>query len=365
MNNDLLQPIWTNITSFIKSHPFLWFIIVVIIVVGFSIYKCIQFLASAVPQVDVIKSKIIIPVAKKLRHKKLVKEAIKSDIKGHVNLAVRQFQSELPSGWIKEMDIKWVERESIDDFLEENDIVIRMMPLEDQDRNFVTATYYFFRKAFFPKTKRVIPEIYREATILHMCRRLINVHKKNLQPVFEDYILEAAIQKRKGILRYLERYDYIDKRGFFTGTFLREIQEIATIVRFNPKRNEMYSEASEILKHIEGFIKDFGPDKRIPPGSWYRFGPVTSYSFLLVAHPAKVSVGVKFHLKRAKEKLDQGAQRLYIFGNAEETKFTNMVIEAISRNVPGYKLIEKFDLYRDYRGNKGGIGALFVVNKSK
>ena len=359
MINDFLQPIWNSVSSFMKSHPLFGWIIAVVILILIGI----KYLSDTIPQLEVIKSKVVTPLAKKWKFKKLIKEATKSDIKGHVNIEVGKLQNELPDGWIQKMDIEWVEREDKEDFINNNEAVIRMRPLSNQDYNFVTAVYYFFKKALFPKTKRVIPEAHREASTLYISRRLIRTQKKDLEAIFEDHILEPAVQKRSSILSCLDRYGRIDQRGSFTGTFLREIHEIATQVRFQEYRKRMGTEVAEILKHIEGFIKDFDSDKKIPPGGWYRFGPVTSYSFLLIANPVKTSGGVSPYINQAKEKLAQGADRLYVFGTNKEKWFAKSVIGHIKRYVPEYRLVEKFDLHRDYRGDPGGIGALFIAKK--
>lgn len=344
--------------NFLADRPLLgWSVAgVLLLIAGF------KFLCNLIPQFEIFNSKILIPVAKRLKHKKLVKAAIKSDIRGHVNHTVQKLEKELPMGWVQEMDIEWVEKESKDDFVNDNTPVIRMRPLEDQDRNFVTAVYHFFKKTFFPKTNRVIPETPREASILYMSRRLIYTEKRHLEPVFDDYILEPAVEKRGGIINYLERYKKIDTQGFFTGTFLREVHEIADQVKFTKMRKHMGQEIAEILKHIEKFIDHLNSEEeQIPPGGWHRFGPITSYSFLLIAHPLKTQKGIKAYLNRAREKLENGASRLYVFGTARETWFAKSVINSISHNIPGWQLVEKFSLYYDYRGKKGGIGALFVA----
>jgi len=360
MINDFLQPILNTVFSFMASYPLIGWIITLILL----LLAGIKFLSDTIPQLEIVKSKIITPFAKKWKFKKLVKEATKSDIKGHVNIEVGRLQNELPKGWIQKMNIEWVEQENKNDFINDNEVVIRMRPLEDQNQNFVTAVYYFFKKAFFPKTKRVIPETHREASVLYICRRLIETQKNHLKTKFEDSILEPAVQKRNGILDCLDRYGKIDQRGFFTGTFLREIHEIATQVKFQPQRKRMGNEIAEILKHIEGFIKKYDSDEKIPPGDWYRFGPVTSYSFLLIANPMKTSGGIKPYINKAEEKLSQGADRLYVFGSNKEKWFARSVIGHIQRYVSGYQLLEKFELYRDYRGEKGGIGALFIAKKN-
>lgn len=357
MISEVLSPIWDRITNYLNTHPLIgWIVALVVIIILLLI-----FLGNIFPKCEIIKSRIYLPLSKRLRFRGLVKRAIKSEIRGHVNSVVMELQNELPEGWIREMEIEWVEKETKEDFLESDDIVIRMRPLEHQGLNFVTATYYFFKKALFPKTKSVIPEVHRETSALYICRRLINTKRKEYKKDFEDNILENAIQKKETILNYLERYEYLDNHGFFTGTFLREVHEIATIVRFTEMRKKMPQEVDEILKHIEGFIKNIGPG--IPDQEWYRFGPITSYSFLLIANPGKVIKGIKPYIKRVKNKFNSGATRLYVFGAASENRFAKYIINGICKQIPECELKEIFKLSYDYRGNKGGIGALFCLKQ--
>jgi len=350
-----IKPILDFISSFIKTHPYIGYIVALILL----IWVVIHYLGDFIPRCQIIKARVIMPIARKYRFKRLVKKVIKNDIQGNVNLVVRKIKNELPTGWIQEVDIEWVERENKDDFFNDNEIVIRMRPLENQKQNFVLATYYFFKKAFFPKTKRVIPEVVREASVLHMCKRLIKDRKNNLIKIFEEEILEQAVTREDKILNYLDIFNKIDMRGFFASTFLREIHEIADKVKFNKMRKKMDQEIVEILKHIVGFLRYFDSEG-IPQKEWHRFGPVTSYSFLLIAHPKKTSGSIQPYLKRAEEKLQRGVCRLYVFGAAKETKFAEAVINSINKYIPKWRLLERFDLYHDYRGDKGGIGALFV-----
>lgn len=358
MISEIVNPIWNRFVNYLDTHSLIgWIVAVVVIIILILI-----FLGNVFPKFEVAKSKVYLPLAKKFRYKRLVRGAIKSEIKGNVNAMVKELQNELPEGWIREMEIEWVEKETKEDFLESDDIVIRMRPLEQQGLNFVTATYYFFKKALFPKTKRVIPEVHRETSALHFCKRLINTRRKEYLEDFEENILEDAIHKKEKILDYLERYDYLDKHGFLTGAFIREVHKVADLVKFTEMRKKMPQEVSAILNHIEGFIKHIGSD--IPDQEWYRLGPITSYGFLLIANPFKVSGGTKPFVNRAIENFKSGASRLYVFSSASENKFAKRVINSISRNIPECKLVESFELSNDYRGNKGGIGALFCL-KSK
>jgi len=361
MSEEIIQPFSEKIKIFLITHPLLGWAIVAVI----SLYLLIKYLFNIIPQLEALKSDIIKPLAKKFKHKKLIKAAIKSDIRGNVNSTVMTLQNELPKGWCNEMDIKWVEEEKKEDFLNDNEAVIRMRPLDDQDMNFVLATYYYFKKSIFPKIKSVIPDNHLESSALYLSQRLLKTKKEKLIPVFQDNILESVVVKNKDILKYINRYEYIDSRGLFTGTFLREIQEVAKQIRFSSLREIIDKEIEDILTHLEKFIKGLKKKGDMPDSNWRKLGPVTKYGLLLIAQPQKVRVGIKQYVNRAKKDLSSGIKRLYIFGTRNEKSFAVKVIHAIDESIPEYKLIEIFHLFKDYRKRKGGIGALFIVENKK
>src|SRR3989344_1396140 len=322
----------------------------------------LKVLFDVVPQLGRLKSNFWKYAAGKLKSRKLIKNAIASDIETHVNEIVADLQNELPAGWIKKAQIKWI-TEARDSDLEEGEMILRVCPIENQDQNFLTGVYAFFTKALFPRTKEVIPANARKAAVLRIAHRTIAEKKPFLKQSFEDSFLETAVRDDATVATYLGRYDRLDQRGFFTGSFLREIHEIATKARFHDLRNRMNQEIDGVLTHIEGFITKLNSTngRTIQPGEWYRLGPATSYGFLLVAHPDHRGVGPYLH--RGREWVNQGIERLYIMGAKEQEPFARYVISEIAK-LPNYQLIETFKVNKDYRGTQGGIGALFVISQT-
>lgn len=348
------------VLQIIEDHPFLWFILLCV----FFLLRLILHLIRLIPQIERIKSKIYLPLAKKYKHRRLVKAAIKSDIKGYVNAELRKMQGELPKGWINEMDIEWVTSENKEDFLNDDEVVVRIRPLEEQKRNFVNATYFFLKKAFFPKNKRVIPKGHHEASVLYVCRRIASARGQDFLTTYEDNLLEPAIEKHKKIPHYIEQYKSLDERGFFAGVFLREIHSIASEIRFTSHRGKMGNELISVINHLQKFIDGIKSVEKISDGDWCHTGPISSCKFLLVAQPTKTHLGVGAYVKRATESIVQGASRLYVFGSEKEKGFAEQVITAIDKEVKEYSLEERFTTLSDYRGDPGGVGAFFIKNKN-
>lgn len=294
-------------------------------------------------------------LSRRWKYKNLEKKAIASEIENVVNETVADLQSELPRGWISRASIKWVDNDIKDEELSDREIILRIRPMDNQDLNLINGIYLFFTKALFPETKEIIPQVVRKAAALQIARRNISEKKPFLTDKFEKGILESAIKNDPTIVEFIERYEDVDSRGFFTGSFLREIHEIATRVQFKELRNKMDEEIKSVLEHTREFVANI--HKEFAESGWYRKGPATSYKFLLVARPSHG--GVNSYTKRVRESLESGIERIYVMGTSQEKRFFERVISAIAK-LPECRLVEIFNLHRDYRGDRNGIGALFV-----
>lgn len=136
-------------------------------------------------------------------------------------------------------------------------------------------------------------------------------------------------------------------------------------------RDHITDESTDIIEHCETFLKhirlskkqreklnisDFDDNK-----IWTYSGRAFKYAFVAIAKPQhegiwKYRVAVKRHIQN-------GVNRIYIVGAGNEVDFTNLVIDSIQRHIKGIKINQKFKQYRDYRGDYGGIGAIFSVVK--
>lgn len=118
-------------------------------------------------------------------------------------------------------------------------------------------------------------------------------------------------------------------------------------------RNQIDDEIKSVLEYVDDFVKNIHKDSN---NGWSRKGPATSCAFLLVAKPSSWSVNP--YVYRVAEHLNQGVERIYIMGTNIERRFVKNTISAISK-LPSCHLVEIFELHRDYRGDRNGIGALY------
>jgi len=337
------------------------------IIIAFAVYgliiaflKSVEFLFNFLP---ILKTKTYDVLAVWTKNRNLIRAAEAAKIEKTFNETILDFQNELPIGWIRKTSLEWVSKIKPTDLVN-GESILRIKPTEFQDENLVSALYHFFRRAMFPELKEVIPSDIQEATSLQICRRAIQEKHPYIFSAFSANFLEPNIKKDPHILHYLEKYNSIDEKGFFTGIFIRELNEIAIRSRHKTLRTKLNEEAESLLTHIQDFLKHYETksDKDIESDDyyWYRRGPATSYSILLVAKPYKPII--QRYIKRAQKNRDQGIERFYVMGAQDQRAFVEKVIGAIN-GIPRYKLLEVFDPHRDYRGKRGGLCALFIVKK--
>lgn len=336
-------PIWAQITA---------------IVGGFlALLQILQIIGAFIPVANRYRSRIVRYLAEKSNYDKFKKEAIASDIITPLIDMAFEFKQELPKNWIRPPSIEWVKKETKEKFFKDGKIIIQITPREDQDHNFLVAIYYFLRDSLFPITQEIIPVIHKSVA-LHLTRRIAADRSEELVKKFEDDFLEVAVRQIPQIADYLEKCEILDEGGFLTSIVVREVHQAAKKARFTGLRNTIKAEVNAIIKHNEQFLSQISKGIQIPDDLWSREGPATSYVFLLVARPFHLAIPI--YISRARKSLKRGTSRLYVLGAERQKRFAEEVISGIEKSVPGYKLIEKFYLNKDYRGERGGVGALFV-----
>lgn len=291
--------------------------------------------------------------AKTLKFKSLKKKAIANKIEAIVNATVFELQKELPKDWTKKMHLKWVNKGNLKR-LKNGQSILRIEPSERQDYNIINGVYYYFNETLFPETFEVVPDRVLKALSINLSQRTINNKVPYLNKTFEDTIMEREIQQDSQILKYIDPFKELDDRGFLTGAMVREIDVIADKIRHKELRNSFEDEISKMCDHMTEFASKL---PKAPDHLWYYENKTHTYKFLLARNPGKMKVYI--YIKRAQEAFDNGVQRLYVFGKNEDFKFTQKLIRRIDSDTD-FKHLETFELDRDFKTNKNGVGAIFI-----
>jgi hypothetical protein len=361
MTDELFKHVFAQpldaVIGFLKGNSWIAWALLALIVV----WNCLGAFEGA----DILRARIIAPLARWSKFRWLARAAAKYDVRGHVNQAINTIAAELPDGWITDIDLKYVNGETRAEFFANNKPVVHIRPFEDQERNVVTVINVFLREALFGNVRHIIPDLQRTAAVLYFGDRIALSRSEATAKAFGEYVLEPAVKGKDKILQYYQRYSGIDQRGLFSGPFIREIKHVAEEVRASRFHNKMAEEMNAALTHLEEFANAYqkSREERVPMGvdAWVRKGIVTKYALMLVANPLKAATDEQAaYVRRALAYSEKGIKRIYVLGASGEWRFASKVINAIAKDTP-YVIEQRFALYKDYRGDAGGIGAVFVA----
>lgn len=348
--------------TWISILEIIWFWISRITFWGVFLYGLIIALEKLIRVIPTLKDTWINLIkwkAERSQFKSNKQYAIKADIENVINSMTAEISKELPKEWVRQAKIEWVNNSS-NILLGDNFIIMRLRPLSNQDSNIINVTHSFFRSLLFPNTKNIIPNSLLEASALKITHRVIEEQKPFLSKKFEQENFEESLKQDKDIVHYFDIFDHLDRRGFFTSFAIPEIDEMASKIRLKEKRLTINEEIGFILKHVTNFSDEiYKIGETLKDEDWFKKG-ATSYAFLLVAKDSNMDANI--YKQKAIKRRDAGIERLYVLGKSNRNHFTRSVINEISK-LRGFVLINKFKLSYDYKGMKGGIGALFEMSK--
>lgn len=290
-----------------------------------------------------------------IKVKRLEKKAISSGIEATINCSVDHLQKQMPVGWFYRTSLKWIKEQKPAEF-KDGELIIRLRPKVSQDSNLFLSLFLYFDNSIFPDTREIIPKDAYNATVIQLSKRVIIENIPTLVEKFENEIVENEVKKDSKLLDYLEGIDNIDGKGFFTSSFLREVDQLANYLRFKSERKEFRNEILKVLQHTNDFVNAL---PEVPDNLWLRKGIANSYQFLLVKNPKKF--WHRIYVKRAQKAAENGVEHLYVLGSNWERSFVNKVITLILKQTK-YNLVERFELNQDFRGQKNGLGAFFSLN---
>lgn len=348
----------SEIDKIIRLNPYTGYILALIFVILFLLDK----LSDSIASLTTIKSKILIPLANNLQFKFLQRAAIKSDIQGKINQKISVISNELLNEKLKPLEIEWVKNSSVEDFIQEGKILVRLRPLKNQNENLLNVTEPYLESILIPKSKSRLQQVQRKAIVHFTTQVIIADSESLLEKFYQNYYLPDC-QKNKSLPEYFKKMEFIYKRGLFFSVAITSLESATDKNKFI--KVDLGSEFYQILDHLIQFIENLNKlDRSKNNIMWeYRTSDI-SYSLLLVAQPFKaVSGDVSPYLKRAKEDL-KNTNLLFIAFSHQERVFGYKVTSELEK----YKeviFLEELHSQFDYRGAKDGIVRIYKTNNKK
>jgi len=309
------------------------------------------------PEFAKLKASVLLPLSQWLKFKGLQKSAIKNDIEGTVNVAVKILENEMPEGTIKGIEIEYINDTKKEAFIREGRVFVRIKPAEKEEENFVVVTKLYLDCVLLPNSKKLLTEEQSKAVTYFTAYRIMGKRARYLNKLHDDYYKPDTDSKPK-IKEYFEAIECVDKRGLFYSTMLRSIEECAGNVRFTS--GSLNTEFDNILQHLQRFVEEL--KKKTKDGNdnlWNYKSSGVSFALLLVADPLKARIGsYKAYLNRLKKNFSRVSYVFVVFSKKEWLPFGKEVADALDSYI-GATFIGEVESSHDYRGKNGGIVRLY------
>ncbi len=345
------------IDELLARYPLMgWILFIFLLIWVFA--KSVGSLIKDIPQVLKLKAIILIPLVEKIKLKKFEKEAIRSDIQGTVNYAVKTISNELPEDAIKKLEISYIEDSEEKNFIKENKIYVRIKPVENQDDNFLNVTRLYLELVLIPNSKPLLSTEQKKAVTYFTTQKIIQNKKKLLKKLHNKYYLPDTL-KHKQLKKYFKKITTIDSRGLFFSVALRTIERGADTLLF--KEGSLKKEFDNILNHIFDFLENLS-EGTLEEQMWKYTRTGTSFSLLLVAAPLKAKISnTQPYVSRLKDNLKH-TECIFVVFSKDEWHFGKRVAEAIE-NYGEVDLLETIQTDKDYREKSNGIIKLYSKKK--
>lgn len=287
------------------------------------------------------------------------RKAIATQIEEVLNQSAYELQPYLPKGWVRRAKINWV-RSGQEAFLGDGDIVLRIRPDADNNRSLMQSLWIYFQRALFPEAQGLLPEALLSGAALAVSRAALEKSHSYLLDSFDKTFLEGLGEDKAEVLEKFSDCVRLNDYGLLMGPFVRELDYAVQSLRFRADKKRVVETADAILTHL----LSFQPLLRMPikpEDEWALKAEGTSYGIILVSRPPEFRPNVEAYVKRAQAHVQNGVLRIYVIGRYEERDFVHAVVKALL-SIRELKGTELFALFRDYRGDEGGVGALLSID---
>lgn len=276
--------------------------------------------------------------------KRYERKSIFNEIEGKINLFVRKVNNDV-GGDIFPYGIKmqWVEvsRKDFDReaFVKKSQVIIKMKPHQNQDRNLAFATLDYVSKGLIPKGRLCVSkDIMRSIDFKMVHKILISSNSSSAFEYFADHILSPEIRNETKLKEYFEKMHNIDDVGFFASVLLFELMMLGK--KILPGIESIRKRAIAEVKDFISFLNDLAIRKPGEEPGLNFIRKEIKVSLLLIARPEHLGHKA-IYLRRFKKNLEEGCERVYV-GSMGHTNnsFAKEVCSVIEKEYETVKILE-------------------------
>lgn len=257
------------------------------------------------------------------------KKIISHDLEGRVNAFARSLGQVVPNLDPTGVTVQWIEEgETPDQFFSDNRLVLRLRQHRNQDRNFVNASLVFIAHTVLVRAKKYMSSPQMESLDLFVAKKLFEKEKPGVVDEFYAEHFAPRVEANDKIMELVEKYNVIDKFGFFSPVFVQEMTFLGQKVFFRKRTNEVIVEIYKLIDFLEAHAnRPLGQDVEVEFEGKY-----SRCAIMIVARKFKLQLGhLHPYVNRVESCIERRIESVYMIGpdSSENVAF----IEAIGGQV--------------------------------
>jgi len=270
------------------------------------------------------------------------KQFIQRDIRSRINRVSKKINKEAEGLITKGVEIVWINQDNIESFLKKGIVIVRMRHYKNQDKNIVSAATHYVEKGILHTAKIYLPEKIQTALNLALTKKILAEEQETGTSIdyFFANILQPILKTDAELNKAFLIVEKMDKKGLFTRILLREIRLMGKRLYPSTPTANNFKETKDFFNFIESFANlDTGDFIR----DWEFVRNDIRMGILFVAQKGKIEIeGYRPYIKRINEKINRGAQNIYLFGrsqnNIKAVKEIAETIQASNKKIVDYRI---------------------------
>ena len=269
--------------------------------------------------------------------------AEKSYVKFRVQSTVDHFivnvSKMVPNLSVKRVRLQWVDDNySAEDFLDGDNLVVRMRKSTSQNRNVVNATVAFVSSSLLMKAKKYIAPYQKEAIDLFATTRILQHEDSKLVSEYVDLYLAEALENDK-VNEMYAKFDDIDKVGLFFPVFVTEMTFLGEKVFGKARDNQAtFREVNELTNFLRLFAMRKGTDQSNTDFD----GEHCKFTIRIMGRRDNITKDQKALYISDLQKVSKNVETIYIIGHHANRDFIDAVVKAVLSSVDYYSF-NKYD----------------------
>ena len=255
---------------------------------------------------------------------------VKYNVQAKVNGFVMLIKKNLPSYNVRTVKLEWVNPNTTQEqFVNANQLVIRMHKSTVPNRDIVNATVAFVSHSLLLKAKRYIAQYQKDAVDLFASIKILETENNpQLISEFVDMYLYNAMENDK-VNELYAQFDKIHRVGLFFPVFIAEMTFLGDKVFGKAiDRTKIYSE----VKDLAAFLTSFSKRKLNQEGPLEYEGDYCKFAIRIIGKNFKIKLeGKDVYLNNIK-RISGGIETLYLIGDQTHEGFINEIVDDLCTN---------------------------------